>query len=103
METSVLWAIKNKKKSDFLFLCARLSYHDSNSCTKASNGVLKPLCLHVGFSEENKKRGDRFAASGALKNFNGLKMNEVEKKSQHNPRKGENDCKKSDNVKMTVK
>ena len=51
--------------------------HDFDGSIKALDGVLKPLGLHVGFTQENEQRGYGSHTSGALKNFNGLKIKQI--------------------------
>lgn len=57
-----------------ILLTAGLTYHDLDGSIKAADGVLKSLGLHVSFSQQNEHRRYGFDASGALKNFYGLKI-----------------------------
>lgn len=51
--------------------------HDFDGSIKALDGVLKPFGLHVGFTQENEQRRYGSHTSGALKNFNGLKIKQI--------------------------
>ena len=58
------------------FKCKQTN-HDFDGSIKALDGVLKPLGLHVGFTQENEQRSYGSHTSGALKNFNGLKIKQI--------------------------